>query len=200
MRKLMIMLAAVAAAVTASAATVDWNYKITGEAGGSNTEFTGYTAYLVDATYYTGLSEVTAASITGTNPDTGKNNYIQSATLSQTGSSGKGASKKYIFSTGAQEYSNSSLVEGTTYNYYLVLVDAAGENYYAQAYNYTARGATATPTEGDITLDVPRANVTSGMTAFSTGGGGGGGDIPEPTSGLLLLVGGAMLALRRKQK
>ena len=28
----------------------------------------------------------------------------------------------------------------------------------------------------------------------------GGGDIPEPTSGLLLLVGGAMLALRRKQK
>jgi len=28
----------------------------------------------------------------------------------------------------------------------------------------------------------------------------GGGDVPEPTSGLLLLVGGAMLALRRKQK
>jgi hypothetical protein len=25
-------------------------------------------------------------------------------------------------------------------------------------------------------------------------------DVPEPTSGLLLLVGGAMLALRRKQK
>ena len=30
--------------------------------------------------------------------------------------------------------------------------------------------------------------------------GGGGGDVPEPTSGLLLLIGGAMLALRRKQK
>ena len=29
---------------------------------------------------------------------------------------------------------------------------------------------------------------------------GGGGDIPEPTSGLLLLVGGAMLALRRRQR
>ena len=27
----------------------------------------------------------------------------------------------------------------------------------------------------------------------------GGGDVPEPTSGLLLLVGGAMLALRRKR-
>ena len=29
---------------------------------------------------------------------------------------------------------------------------------------------------------------------------GGGGDIPEPTSGLLLLVGAGLLALRRKQK
>lgn len=27
-----------------------------------------------------------------------------------------------------------------------------------------------------------------------------GGDVPEPTSGLLLLIGGAMMALRRKQK
>ena len=27
----------------------------------------------------------------------------------------------------------------------------------------------------------------------------GGSDVPEPTSGLLLLVGGAMLALRRKR-
>ncbi len=29
---------------------------------------------------------------------------------------------------------------------------------------------------------------------------GGSGDIPEPTSGILLLVGGAMLALRRRQR
>lgn len=198
MKKVMMMLAAVAAVGVASAATVDWNYKITGEAGGSATEFTGYTAYLVDAAYYTGLSEVTAESITSS----GK--YLQSATLAQTGSSGK-TNKKYIFSTGAQEYKNTSLVEGTSYDYYLVLVDAAGENYYAQAYSYVARGATATPTEASITLDTPAASVTSGMTAWATGGGSGGGGTegggaPEPTSGLLLLVGGAVLALRRKQK
>ena len=36
--------------------------------------------------------------------------------------------------------------------------------------------------------------------AFTKSGTAGGGDVPEPTSGLLLLVGGAMLALRRKQK
>lgn len=48
-------------------------------------------------------------------------------------------------------------------------------------------------------------NATSwGTTSYggSTGWAkaGGGGDIPEPTSGLLLLVGAGMLALRRKQK
>ena len=191
MKKLMIILAAVAATVAVNAASVDWLYKVTGAAGGSDSEFTGYTAYLVDAEYYTGLSEVTADSITGSG------NYIQSASLTQTGSSGKGSSKKYIFSTPAKVYSDDSLVEGTTYNYYLVLVDAAGENYTATAYNYAARSVTASPAVDDITLDVPSSTVSSSMTAFATGGGG---DIPEPTSGLLLLVGGAMLALRRKQK
>ena len=42
--------------------------------------------------------------------------------------------------------------------------------------------------------------ATSAASAWTNAGGGGGGDIPEPTSGLLLLVGAGMLALRRKQK
>ena len=44
------------------------------------------------------------------------------------------------------------------------------------------------------------ANVQWASSGFTTYTAGGGGDVPEPTSGLLLLVGGAMLALRRKQK
>ena len=49
-------------------------------------------------------------------------------------------------------------------------------------------------------------SATSAAAAWSTVGGStpptppGPGPVPEPTSGLLLLVGGAMLALRRKQK
>ena len=44
--------------------------------------------------------------------------------------------------------------------------------------------------------------TTWGTTSYggSTGWAKAGGDIPEPTSGLLLLVGAGMLALRRKQK
>jgi hypothetical protein len=45
---------------------------------------------------------------------------------------------------------------------------------------------------------VPSSWAVTGITKTATGGGGE--TIPEPTSGLLLLVGGAMLALRRKQK
>ena len=41
---------------------------------------------------------------------------------------------------------------------------------------------------------------SSPSSAWGPKSGGGGGDIPEPTSGLLLLVGAGMLALRRKQK
>ena len=40
--------------------------------------------------------------------------------------------------------------------------------------------------------------ATAGTTGTMSGGDAPG--VPEPTSGLLLLVGGAMLALRRKQK
>ncbi len=41
--------------------------------------------------------------------------------------------------------------------------------------------------------------ASAGWTQSGGGGGGGGTDIPEPTSGLLLVIGGAMLALRRRR-
>jgi len=49
-------------------------------------------------------------------------------------------------------------------------------------------------------VNVTKSVTTGSWTQITSSSGGGGGDVPEPTSGLLLLVGGAMLALRRKQK
>ncbi len=46
---------------------------------------------------------------------------------------------------------------------------------------------------------VNSATILAGSSK-SFGNGGGSEPIPEPTSGLLLVVGGALLALRRRQK
>lgn len=48
--------------------------------------------------------------------------------------------------------------------------------------------------------DSTPGTFNSTLATAGTSGTMKGGDVPEPTSGLLLLVGGAMLALRRKQK
>lgn len=49
----------------------------------------------------------------------------------------------------------------------------------------------------ELTLNAASFANSGTIAAVS---GGGSGDVPEPTSGLLLVVGGALLALRRKQK
>ena len=193
MKKLVVIACAALAVVSAKAATVDWKYKIEGAAGGSATEFTGYSVYLVDKAYYDSLTEVTKDAITG--KTAGKNNYLSTDTLAQTGKSGKGAQTKYVF-TGEGHLNDDNLTKGTTYDYYLVLVN--GDNYYSQAYSYTARDATDGVDMTAIATSVAPSTISAGMTPFSAGGSDPSG-APEPTSGLLLLVGAGMLALRRKQ-
>ena len=71
-----------------------------------------------------------------------------------------------------------------------------------QAYELdTGLSMTITATD-DGGIDLFNSSTTWGTSSYggSTGWAKAGGDIPEPTSGLLLLVGAGMLALRRKQK
>lgn len=78
----------------------------------------------------------------------------------------------------------------TTYTVYMAVISDDGKSVAISTTTKSLKiAAAATP----VTLNWGSANFTT-YTA------GGGGDVPEPTSGLLLLVGGAMLALRRKQK
>ncbi len=92
---------------------------------------------------------------------------------------------------------------GTTASYYAVVYDSSSidsaKNYIvsdAVSVTTAAGGATATVNFGAMNSTLAAANkfLNSSWTATSTS------PIPEPTSGLLLLVGGALLALRRKQK
>ena len=90
----------------------------------------------------------------------------------------------------ATTFENSSLEAGTGYNFYFV-IEEGGKTFTSDTKTLVAQ-ATATVT-------VNFGNMAT-ATQDSSNWVGGGGDVPEPTSGLLLLVGGALLALRRKQK
>ena len=81
--------------------------------------------------------------------------------------------------------------------FYAVIV--SGDNY-----GITQTVPVTMKTLGDTAVAFAELSDDSGVSSMTwkPGGvaGGSSGGIPEPTSGLLLLVGGAMLALRRKQK
>jgi len=83
-------------------------------------------------------------------------------------------------------------------NYYVVLFDS-GTADNAGSGMFTASGITETGTPPDYKAAIDATGIGTAANMVIPVTGGGGGTIPEPTSGLLLLLGGAMLALRRKR-
>ena len=95
-------------------------------------------------------------------------------------------------SSGVVNYSfdTTATAVGSNYDFYFVVVD--GDKTFTSA------------TKNVGALDVGTANITFGNMASATqnasnwASSGGGESVPEPTSGLLMLIGAAGLALRRK--
>jgi len=176
MKKLMIAVAAVAMAAVASASNVNWSctniYQVD-----SSTKGSGYIGYLFDAATVSDTAAVEKAIKGGTFTTT----YASQAAISGT-SNASGAIAKFPAVQGK---------DAGTYNYYVVLFNAGSEAN-ADHYILTATKSVTVPATGAGTLAF--ANITG------TGTGTEWKAIPEPTSGLLLLLGVAGLALRRKQK
>ena len=94
------------------------------------------------------------------------------------------------------EVSNSKFTAGNSYDLALLILN--GDDYMISgAMSFSAYTAGVDEAAGKSFTNTQGNNPTS---AWGPKSGSGGGDIPEPTSGLLLLVGAGMLALRRKQK
>lgn len=171
MKKIVMMLALVAAVISAKAASVDW--AVTGAAAQK-----GYTVYLLASAPgdYASVSELAAAA-------------VGSAEIKASGR---------VFTTGDQRSFGESVTK--TADYYYAIVSGAD----ATSFNYVeASGLAAKVYDPNNQESSPGKfnSITAAQIAAGTKADfGGGGDVPEPTSGLLLLVGGAMLALRRKQK
>lgn len=177
MKKLMFMLAAVAVAASVQAASVKWTCTNVKEDG---TAVSGI-AYFVNAAT---LSQATLATFTSASDFTTALSGAYSWTPGTAGNYGNTVAN-----------ADFGLADATTgYSAYLVIFDTAtitdeSKYYTTVVKNFDTYGGTETVSVGWAGQSSRISSV--GWTAVS--------DVPEPTSGLLMLVGLAGLALRRKR-
>ena len=173
MKKIMIMLGAVAIAACVQAAAVQWStgslYTANADGSFTTTRASGtWATYNVAVTFYADNAGVMGAALTGITGTTD--------TTASLGNFGATTSDSF---TGETKYWAQVVVTATA---------KADDKVYtitSDAVQFTA------PATGDLMLNFTTQGAMP--NAWSTA------DVPEPTSGLLLLLGVAGLALRRKK-
>ena len=182
MKKLVMLCAIVAAAVSVHAASFEWGGAIAAE-DGQATVGSSATAYQL-------YSESAFGSITSFDTDSKTTNV--GGTLKQTHAISSAEAAGYAF---ADTYSNSDYAAMNGY-YAVVMVD--GANMYYNTFTVSEFTSATTPMQDyKVNMDWSGSDYLGDPARKGTVTGGGG--TPEPTSGLLLLVGAAMLGLRRKR-
>ena len=199
MKKLMIAFAAIAMAVCAQAATVSWAITNVKNDNGLLTKGSEYVFFYTSAAEAQSAATAFAA-LAGTGADA-----VQSAMNSASWSGTKKATAAGAFSVGSSTamggvtLSNSDLGLSGETRYYALAVIFDTETITDES-NYIVATGTAT-TAGVVT----KADAASQNAAFTIGSQASNTSwnavaaVPEPTSGLLLLLGMAGLALKRKQ-
>ena len=100
------------------------------------------------------------------------------------GIAGYDLSEGTAWATDLRTYGNSS------YSFFVELINAAGSPVYTQKAATSYDNLLSSGYVSASALDRPTGAVSGGFNGAS---------VPEPTSGVLLLIGGAMLALRRRR-
>ena len=184
MKKLFVIAAAAGLSFAATASTVTWGAQDASAIDSS--KITAGTFYLMYASTAFDSSKLTGETFTA---DT-----LKEAGLDKTFDSFAYSSTTFQKKNNAITPTSTGVSAGNGKTVYEVLISSDGKNI---AWGQTTMNlaATAGVNQGKTLAASAFSYVTAGG-----GGGGGSGDVPEPTSGLLLLVGAGMLALRRKQK
>ena len=198
MKKLMMALGVVALAATVQAATFRWsNGAPISPVGNDTGVLTSGTVYLFagngQADLLTGYVAAIAASTSAADYLTGASDYVASATI--------GANSKLQTTTMSGATVSSGRViwtettSDTSRSYFQVLVD--GDNIYI-----TDTLTTGVAGTGNTNFAFGNDESRTALKMAADGYAGGGWyttAVPEPTSGLLLLLGMAGLALKRKR-
>ena len=172
MKKLMIAAAIVCAAAVSQAASMSWKVL---------TDATGETVYICSTgSGFASLADIIAAEY-GTAGNTGTTTTSGRAPATWTGAEG--------VATGI------SLDDVGMQTFYAVVVDSSGKGYYAIAGSGEVYTTSSSPEVGLVDM----AATIAGGNYTPWAGGPGPEPVPEPTSAMLLLLGVAGLALRRKQ-
>ena len=179
--KKMIMLAAIAMGIAVHAASVTWTAQNIVPASADD-NVTSYMAYIIDNSAYA-QSDVTKDTLAAA---VGAAAYSSAVVAtSSTATTGKVNTTKFT----------DSYASGDKPSYYMVVIDGSSAAD-ATGFMITAPKSATVTAAGGLTMGFGNM-ATAAVGGWQEGPGAG---TPEPTSGLLLLLGGAMLALRRKQK
>jgi hypothetical protein len=185
MKKLIVALAAVGMAVAANAAAVTWQSGTILDPNGdvANKSVTAYLWVIDSATY-----DTLAANTTGK----AMSDAVYAAYGTKTGDAyaSKTTSKK-----GVADLTDDSKSYGESQSAYSVLLYTYGSGDDLQYMGNVGKVTFESPMDMDSEAmgSFLLGNTTAGATAWSTAA------VPEPTSGLLLLLGMAGLALKRKR-
>ena len=190
MKKLMIALAAVAVAAVTQAASVDWsvaNNSWTLNDGSKAAK--GYTVYLIDGS--TALDTIAAA----INATTGAFNADQTWVFdSSVTANAKG-------SVATKTVTTDKLTRGTEYNFSVLMIDATNTSdiRYMVSDTYAQTAYKVGDDEAAAASFAAARLGANALTYDSSTAANGWAAVPEPTSGLLMLLGMAGLALRRRR-
>lgn len=177
MKKLIIAAFAAAFGYMANAAVASWDVD-TIYTYGTSDNATGYLVYFVDADLYSAASAKT---------DLGKADFSFLANTAQAWAAGDLVDDGYADGLTGDVYGNSTTVNG-----YLVIFDASTTDAANFAYVSDAASGATTALGGMAMLSFDDTQLAGMQTA------GNWTAVPEPTSGLLMLLGMAGLALRRR--